>query len=442
MSSPTLSLPPAIGVGDLAASPIDKTKTLLGDRWLCRGGAVVMVGSTGVGKSSASMQQDILWALGKEAFGIKPNGSLKVLTIQAENDTGDLAVMSRGVMDGLELTQDERDLANEKAKYVQTIGSTGDDLLDLVAKYLEQYRPDILRLDPLQAFLGGDINSAEVVAKFLRSGLNTLLAQYDCGLILVHHTPKPSRSSDKNRPDDFSHVGMGSSDITNWARAGLYIESSHERGVYRFRATKRGGAIGWRDDFGQKEYERWYKHGDNNWVWEASEASIRKPGQKDYSANTVMLEVPERTSEGIYRSTLIANANKNAGIPITKVQAFIEQLLDEGQLKAKEAEVGKKGGRKATVYYRARGVASWYRDKNGRAATKMAAMAEPPHIQEEAEFNNGILRITLDGESKMRQKIHQETDLEKKAALQVQLDQGKDNQELAFRLSEWVDSNK
>ena len=42
----------------------------------------------------------------------------------------------------------------------------------------------------------------------------------------------------------------------------------------------------------------------------------------------------------------------------------------------------------------------------------------------------------------MRQKIHQETDLEKKAALQVQLDQGKDNQELAFRLSEWVDSNK
>jgi len=401
-----------------------------------------MVGSTGVGKSSASMQQDILWALGREAFGIKPNGALNILTIQAENDIGDLAVMSRGVMDGLELTQDERDLANEKAKYVQAMGSTGEDLLDLVAKYLEEYRPDILRLDPLQAFLGGDINSAEVAAKFLRSGLNPLLAQYDCGLILVHHTPKPSRSSDKNRPDDFSHIGMGSSDITNWARAGLYIESSHERGVYRFRATKRGGAIGWRDELGEKEYDRWYKHGENNWVWEATTPSIRKPGQKDYSAESVMLVVPEKTSEGIYRSTLIAKANRSAGIPIAKVKAFIEQLLDEGQLKAKEAEVGKKGGRKATVYHRARGVATWYRDKNGRPQMKAADQIRPPTIEEEEEFNDGIRRITWDWESKMREKIYQETDLEKKAALQVQLDQGTDNQELALRLSEWVDNNK
>ena len=42
----------------------------------------------------------------------------------------------------------------------------------------------------------------------------------------------------------------------------------------------------------------------------------------------------------------------------------------------------------------------------------------------------------------MRQKIYQETDVEKKAALQVQLDQGTDNQELSLRLSEWVDNNK
>jgi hypothetical protein len=328
------------------------------------------------------MQQDILWSLGREAFGIKPNGALKMLTIQAENDAGDLAVMSRGVMDGLELTQDERELANKRARYVQAIGATGEDFLDLVAKYLEQYRPDILRLDPLQAFLGGDINSAESVARFLRAGLNPLLNEYDCGLILVHHTPKPSRNSDKNRPDDFSHVGMGSSDITNWARAGLYIESSHERGVYCFRATKRAGAIGWRDELGEKEYVRWYKHGANNWVWEPSDPSTRKPGQKVYSAESILLDVPISSTEGIYLSKLKNTVHQKQGIPMNKIGPFIDQLIDEGLLIPTEGATSKKGGRKPTVLNRARGKGGPYRDTNGRPAYKAAPVAGPLWIKE------------------------------------------------------------
>jgi hypothetical protein len=39
------------------------------DRWLCGGGAVLLAGPTGIGKSSLAMQAAISWALGRPLFG-------------------------------------------------------------------------------------------------------------------------------------------------------------------------------------------------------------------------------------------------------------------------------------------------------------------------------------------------------------------------------------
>ena len=64
-------------------------KTLLGIRWLCRGGSILLCGPTGIGKSSFAMQLAIKCALGETFFGIAASGKLKVLVIQAENDDGD-----------------------------------------------------------------------------------------------------------------------------------------------------------------------------------------------------------------------------------------------------------------------------------------------------------------------------------------------------------------
>jgi RecA-family ATPase len=74
---------------------------LLKHRFLCRGGGMLLVGPTGIGKSSYSMQEMILWALGREAFGMVPARPLKSLLVQAENDDGDLAEMRDGVVLGL-----------------------------------------------------------------------------------------------------------------------------------------------------------------------------------------------------------------------------------------------------------------------------------------------------------------------------------------------------
>lgn len=72
-------------------------------RFLCRCAGLLLVGPTGIGKSSLAMQMMILWALGRAAFGIVPKGPLKSVLVQAENDDGDLAEMRDGVIRGFRL---------------------------------------------------------------------------------------------------------------------------------------------------------------------------------------------------------------------------------------------------------------------------------------------------------------------------------------------------
>ena len=105
---PTLPPPEAKPLSELVRHIDGDPMELLRHRFLCRGAGLLVVGPTGIGKSSLSMQAKILWAIGKPLFGIHPTKPLKSLLIQAENDDGDLAEMRDGVMAGLNLTAEER----------------------------------------------------------------------------------------------------------------------------------------------------------------------------------------------------------------------------------------------------------------------------------------------------------------------------------------------
>jgi len=87
---------------------------LLKHRFLCKGGGLLLVGPTGHGKSSLAMQLMIKFALGQPVFGIEPTRPLKSLLIQAENDDGDLAEMKCGVINGLNLGEEEVELAERR----------------------------------------------------------------------------------------------------------------------------------------------------------------------------------------------------------------------------------------------------------------------------------------------------------------------------------------
>ena len=160
---------PLIDFGD---TPPDPGKTLVGNRFLCREGGMLFVGPSGIGKTSAGVQQDLLWSIGLPAFGIVPAGPLKILTIQAEDDDGDLSEIVSGVRTGLQLSPEQCQQSRENCLYVTEKTHTGPEFLaKVVSPLLEKHRPELLRINPLQAYLGGDIKDPTVTAAFLRNAL-------------------------------------------------------------------------------------------------------------------------------------------------------------------------------------------------------------------------------------------------------------------------------
>lgn len=223
--------------------------TLLGKRWICRGGSALWVGSSGLGKSVLCLQAAIFWALGRSFFGITPKGEgLKSLIIQAENDEGDVAETVQGIIRSLSLTPEEIEIVKRNVVIVRDCSSTGATFVDRVRRLAEKYRPDLAWVDPLLAFIGGDLSSQETAGGFLRNLLNPLSLSAGFAWMLIHHTPKPMRDGSGYQGHDKAYSGFGSSELTNWARAVLTLAPAgqDEEGtdVYRLEVSKRGKRSG------------------------------------------------------------------------------------------------------------------------------------------------------------------------------------------------------
>lgn len=336
-----LAVPTAVSLVSFGERRPDPKETLLGHRFLCRKGGLLFVGPSGIGKSSASVQQDMLWSLGRPAFGIFPAKPLRILTIQAENDDGDLSEMVSGVSAALNFTSDDLEAIRNRVLYVSERARTGVTFLqEVVQPLLEKHRPDIIRLDPLLAYLGADINDAKETAFFLRNGLNPLLETYNCGAIINHHTPKVVNRDTRNwRPFDWMYAGAGSADVTNWSRAILVIDSTHAPHVFKFTAAKRGSRVGWRNEDGTPKYARHFCHDTSGGLaWrdadedDESEIEIKRPKGNRPPLKTkddLLLLVPETTT--IPKEALICRAQQ-IGFGSNRARGCISELIHEGVL--------------------------------------------------------------------------------------------------------------
>jgi hypothetical protein len=224
---------------------------------------MLFVGPSGIGKSSASMQQDALWAMGREAFGIKPPRPLKILTIQTENDDGDLHEMANGVWNGVMegVTMEEAELLRDNLTYLTVGSATGSEFIALLRMKLAEGKYDLIRLDPFHAFFGGKIEDTEQLSNFLRKGIAPLLHEFKVGIIINHHTPKiNNRDTSQWGATEFAYAGAGGAELTNWARPIIVLNPTATHGTFKWIAAKRGARIGWCDDHGEKEITRYYKH--------------------------------------------------------------------------------------------------------------------------------------------------------------------------------------
>ena len=320
---------------DFASTPPDEEQTLLGDRFLCRKGGGCFIGQSGIGKSVGSAQQDILWSIGEPAFGIQPSKPLRILTIQAEDDDGDLSEMSSGIIRGLKLTDEQKALSRENCHYVTCRGYTGPEFLTkIVRPLLARGSYDLLRINPLQAYAGGDVKNTDITSAFLRSGLNPILDEFQIGNLTVHHTPKVTfRDTKEWKVGDWMYSGAGAADITNWARAILVIEATNDPRVFKFIAAKRGTRIGWTNDTtGEKEFVRYFAHGIEGLYWR--EATQQEITQADTSTKE---HKPEELYEltpfhgTIAKDTLLTKATSK-GISERAAGRFLKELIAGGRL--------------------------------------------------------------------------------------------------------------
>lgn len=313
--------------------PEDDPDELLKHRFLCRGAGMLVVGNTGIGKSAFVIQCAILWSIGRPAFGIQPRAPLRILILRAENDAGDMAEFREGILAGIGIQEHELAVSFISTACVDSL--TGDDFCQFALKpALEEARPDIVIVDPALAYLGGEANQQRDVSAFLRNGINPLIHQHRCGLVLIHHTSKPPQGEQRANwaANEYAYLGTGSAEWANWARAALVIRGLGSHDYFELRAAKRGKRLRWtQGEFNDPAFTKIIAHSTTGICWrEATLEEAEAAGQ-----------LPAKWSGEPRAGLLSADQIKNAFHDRGWHKDFYKGLCDEaeaaGRIKATRA---------------------------------------------------------------------------------------------------------
>lgn len=298
---------------------------LIKHRFLCRGGVMSIIAQTGMGKSSLSMQMMIQFAIEQPAFCFIPKAPLKSLLLQAENDDGDTAEMRDGVFAGYKLTEIQIHQACENIILPAGEIPSGEMFFPFLEEYLKAHKPDLVWIDPVLAFLGGDTSSQKDVSIFLRNKLQPLLRQYNCGCIIVHHTNKVITSVD-------AYAGSGSAEYGNMSRAVLLLMSKG-KGRFELKAVKRGWRLHLKMPNGITYTDSIFiRHSsvDGQIFWEnaddAESETTDSLNKVQSQEQTVLSYVPE--NDTIDKTLLAVTVNAKADIGINKVKMLIKGLIN------------------------------------------------------------------------------------------------------------------
>lgn len=262
-------------LGDLLPEEQDKS-VLFRHNWLAVGQAFGLVASSGVGKSSMADQMAFHWTMGCP-FLAEPTRPLKISIIQAEDSDRDLQEQRDGMIRGLALEGfDEgqiKDAINSVAFPTDFIGVQGDNFLQKLTEYQGDCHFDMIFINPLQRFFGGDISSQEDVSHFC-AGLDQILKhhEYGCTMGIVMHTPKFHSGIKDGRQsvDDYAEYAMaGSQEWTAWIRAVINFQKhGTSEDYFDIKASKRGKRLGWKDADGNPITKRLFKHSDGFIYWQ------------------------------------------------------------------------------------------------------------------------------------------------------------------------------
>ena len=230
--------------------------SIIGNRFLCRGHTCLLVGPSGIGKSTFTMQLGVTWAVGQPVFGVTPARPLRSLVIQAENDRGDLAEQLGATVEANPVFKDPKnlDLLNENMIFVREMIATGAEFCAKLKTLIQIHKPDLVWVDPLLSYIGDDLSDQKVASTFLRNLISPILEETGVVLFLVHHIRKPSKDDVSKSGIDLQYLATGSADVVNFSRAIICLMSSGD-GTADLHFVKRGArakAIDFKGNFSKK----------------------------------------------------------------------------------------------------------------------------------------------------------------------------------------------
>jgi AAA domain len=329
---------------DYSQRTVNSDDILLGNRYLCRGGGLLIVAPSGHGKSVLTVQAAIEFAIGRQSFGIKPTRPLRCLIVQAEDDEGDTIEMAR-IVEHLNLNQEQRELVRRNTWIEFVNDLTGSSFIRALDGFLTQWPADLVFINPYSSYLGSEIKDDEANTTFLRNLLNPLLTRHRCAAVIVHHTPKTNFRDTANwKPSDWMYAGAGAAVITNWARAVLVIDVTDTSGVYRFIAAKRGQRIGW------EGFETYWAHTreEDKLLWvpaDPDQVALARSNSKNEIEDLLRL-IPLVDPISQERLFLLAKERRNIGE--NKVRRLLKVLLEDG--KVDEKKIAREGKKSAVGY--------------------------------------------------------------------------------------------
>ena len=239
-------MPEDVNLEELMLLPTNPEAELLRHRFLCKGGAMLMVGPTGVGKSVLMMQAHFRWAEGMEFLGIQPARPLTSLIYNAENDDEDLQEMVNSCLHMPDFTNEMKARAMKNVRVVCNRGLSGFKFITDLKQRLDKHQPDLVNIDPLMHYGGIDAAKQQEVGAFLRQHLGPVI-ENRCAAVLVAHTTKPKRDENKNAPpSDLAYSAFGSVEWANFARSVLVLEPVDGQ-VFRLAAGKRAARLKWKN---------------------------------------------------------------------------------------------------------------------------------------------------------------------------------------------------
>lgn len=232
----------------------DDDDWLLGaNRYLNRGDSLILSSSSGMGKTSLNIVMAIHWGIGRPFMGIKSNGALKQIILQAEDSDGDIGEVYDSCVERMNLSEEEIETLTKNVILRREKELYGARFLMQIKRLARKHKPDVIWINPLHNYVDGSISDEKDAKQFLM-GLNSVNNESKFAYIVVHHTAKPPKEQQEKKWSDWMYDMYGSSTLTNWARAVIILSAKKESGKFDLILAKRGLRAGVRAPRITKEY--------------------------------------------------------------------------------------------------------------------------------------------------------------------------------------------